>query len=153
MEFITPEERDQLKAKLEDLIAQRPAISKRIGEARDLGDLSENAEYHAAREDQGLMEAEIRRLEERLATASVVEQDDIPDDMVFLGATVKLVDEDGDEDLYRLVGESTGKFDFDVIEVTAGSPMGEALMKARVGETVRVDLPKGTKRFTILEIM
>jgi transcription elongation factor GreA len=153
MEFITPEERDTIQARLDELIAQRPLISKRIGEARALGDLSENAEYHAAREDQGLMEAEIRRLEDRLKNAKTVDQDDVPEDMVFLGATVKLVDEEGDEDLYRLVGESSGKFDFDVIEVTAASPMGEALMKARVGETVRVDLPKGTKRFTILEIV
>ncbi len=153
MEFITPEERVQLEAKLGELKAKRPAIARRIGEARDLGDLSENAEYHAAREDQGLMEAEIRRLEERLKNAKTVDQGDIPEDMVFLGATVKLRDEDGDEDLYRLVGESSGNFDAEVIEVTAGSPMGEALMKARVGETVRVDLPRGSKRFEILEIV
>lgn len=153
MEFITPEERETIQARLDELIAQRPHIAKRIGEARELGDLSENAEYHAAREDQGLMEAEIRRLEARLKNAKTIDQDEVPEDMVFLGATVKLVDEEGDEDLYRLVGESSGKFDFDVIEVTAASPMGEALMKARVGETVRVDLPKGTKRFTILEIV
>ena len=153
MEFITPEERTQIQSRLDELKARRPVIAKRIGEARDMGDLSENAEYHAAREDQGLMEAEIRRLEARLKDAKTVDQGDIPDDMVFLGATVKLRDETGDEDLYRLVGESTGKFDMDFIEVTAASPMGEALMKARVGETVRVDLPKGTKRFTILEIV
>ncbi len=158
MEFITPEEKSQLEAKLEELVAKRPVITNRIAEARALGDLKENAEYHAAREDQGLNEAEIRRIEERLASAKTVDEDAIPDDMVFLGATVKLIeiDDDGDEvdeDLYKLVGESTGSFDLDVIEVTASSPMGESLMKARVGEVVRVDLPRGTKRFKIAEIV
>ncbi len=154
MEFLTADERQTLQQKLEELKAKRPVITQRIAEARALGDLSENAEYHAAREDQGLNEAEIRRLEERLKTAKTVDDTEIPEDMVFLGATVKLRDEDdGDEDHYKLVGESSGRFDFDYIEVTTGSPMGEALMKARVGETVRVDMPKGTKRFTILEIV
>jgi transcription elongation factor GreA len=69
MEFITAEERQQLEAKLESHKAQRPVLTKRIAEARALGDLKENADYHAAREDQGMNEAEIRRLEERIKTA------------------------------------------------------------------------------------
>lgn len=154
MDFITGEEKAQLEKKLEDYKARRPEIVTRIAEARAMGDLKENAEYHAAREEQGMVEAEIRRLEERLSTAKVADDVELPEDMVFLGATVKLRDtETEDEDLYRLVGEASGKFDMDVIEVTAASPMGEALMKARVGQTVRVDLPRGTKRFEILEIV
>lgn len=154
MELITAEEKSQLEAKLADLKAKRPVITQRIAEARALGDLKENAEYHAAREDQGLNEAEVRRIEERLATAKVASDMQVPEGMVFLGATVKLRDADNDdEDLYKLVGESSGNFALDYIEVTVSSPMGEALMKARVGETVRVDLPRGTKRFTILEIV
>jgi transcription elongation factor GreA len=154
MEFITAEEKSQLEARLKELTAKRPIITQRIAEARALGDLRENAEYHAAREDQGLNEAEIRRLEERLKSAKVASDTGIPDDMVFLGATVKLKDLDaGDEDLYKLVGETSGRFDFDYIEVTASSPMGEALMKARVGDVVKVDLPRGTKRFQVLEIV
>ena len=159
MEFITQEDKERLSKQLEQCIAKRPEITTRIAEARAMGDLKENAEYHAAREDQGMNEAEIRRLEEKLKTAKVVGEDaEIPEDMVFLGATVKLVeiDDDGDEideDMYKLVGESTGSFDLDFIEVTSTSPMGEALMKSRVGETVRVDLPRGTKRFKIAEIV
>ena len=154
MEFISAEDKQKLEAKLEALRVKRPQIVRRIAEARAMGDLAENAEYHAAREEQGLNEAEIRRLEQRLKSAKVVDGDDVPSDMVFIGATVRLRDtHDGDEDLYRLVGESSGRFDMDVIEVTASSPMGEALMKARVGETVRVDLPRGTKRFEILELV
>ena len=156
MEFVTAEEKEQLQKKLDDRIAQRPVITTRIAEARALGDLKENADYHAARDDQGLNEAEIRRLEDRIKNASVVGDGDVPEDMVFLGSIVKLRDVDDDsEDLYKLVGESTGGFDFDAdeIEVTASSPMGDALMKARVGEIVKVDLPRGTKRFEILELV
>lgn len=153
MDMITADEKVHLEAKLADMRAKRPLIVQRIAEARALGDLRENAEYHAAREDQGMIEAEIRRLEERLATARVVSSEGMPEGMVFIGATVRLRDEDGDEDLYRLVGESTGKHDSAVIEVTATSPMGEALMRATVGETVRVDAPRGTIKFLIVEIV
>ena len=154
MEFITQDEKARLTEKLEELKAQRPAISKRIAEARAMGDLKENAEYHAAREEQGLMEAEIRRLEARLKSAKVADDLDVPEDMVFLGATVRLRDVDDDsEDLYKLVGEASGRFDADEIEVTTASPMGEALLKARVGEVVKVNLPRGEKRFEIVEIV
>lgn len=154
MDFITGDEKKQLEEKLEELRARRPEITQRIAEARALGDLKENAEYHAARDDQGMNEAEIRRLEERLKTAKVADNVEVPEDMVFLGAVVKLRDLDDDsEDLYKLVGEATGNFDADEIEVTTGSPMGESLLKSRVGETVKVDLPRGEKRFEILEIL
>ena len=154
MEFITTEEKTKLEARVEDLKARRPVISARIAEARADGDLKENADYHAARDEQGMNEAEIRRLEERLATAQVTGDDDLPQDVVFMGSVVKLRDtDDKSEDLYKIVGEATGSFDADEIEVTASSPMGEALMKARVGETIKVDLPRGTKRFEIVELL
>jgi transcription elongation factor GreA len=154
MEFITAAEKQQLEAKLDELKAKRPVLSKRIAEARALGDLKENADYHAAREDQGLNEAEIRRLEERIKTASVADNAGMPADIVFLGAVVKLRDTaNGNEDLYKLVGEASGNFDSDEIEVTVASPMGESLLKARVGDVVKVDLPKGTKRFEVVEIL
>jgi transcription elongation factor GreA len=154
MEFITAAEKQQLEAKLDELKAKRPVLSKRIAEARALGDLKENADYHAAREDQGLNEAEIRRLEERIKTASVADSAGMPADIVFLGAVVKLRDTaSGNEDLYKLVGEASGNFDSDEIEVTVASPMGESLLKARVGDVVKVDLPKGTKRFEVVEIL
>lgn len=154
MEFVTREEKETLEKKLAALKARRPEITTRIAEARALGDLKENAEYHAAREEQGMDEAEIRRLEERLSKVQIADDVEVPEDMVFLGAVVRLKDlSDDDEDLYKLVGESSGRFDAEEIEVTASSPMGAALMKARVGQTVKVDLPRGTKRFEILEIL
>ena len=152
--FITPAERDQIKGRLDELIARRPEISLRIAEARALGDLKENGDYHAAREDQAMEEAEIKRLEQRLASAKVVEEGAAPSDMVFLGATVRLRDVDtNEEDLFRLVGEASGDLMADYVEVTVSSPMGESLLKARVGETVRVDAPRGVKRFEIVEIL
>ncbi|MFA9477286.1 transcription elongation factor GreA [Phycisphaerales bacterium AB-hyl4] len=156
MQFITRDEKQKLEEKLKQLEARRPEITTRIAEARALGDLKENAEYHAARDEQGMNEAEIRRLSEKLKNAQVADDIEVPEDMVFLGAVVKLRDsDDGEEELYKLVGESTGTFDLDSdeIEVTVSSPMGEALLKARVGETIKVDLPRGTKRYEIVEIV
>ena len=155
MEFITAEEKQRLEQKLENMKAKRPELSQRIGEARAEGDLSENAEYHAVREEQGLLEAEIRRIEQRLKQAKVADRSLVPEDMVFLGSVVMLRDsESGLEELYRLVGESSGNFDIDSdqIEVTVRSPMGEALLKSRVGDAVKVDLPHGTKRFEVVKI-
>ena len=154
MEFVTQDEKSKLEARLNELRSRRPILSKRIAEARALGDLKENADYHAARDDQGLNEAEIRRLEERVKSVHVADSAQVPEDMVFLGAVVKLRDADnGSEDLYKLVGESTGSFDSDEIEVTVSSPMGESLMKSRVGDVVKVDLPRGTKRFEVVQIL
>ena len=154
MDIITQDEKAKLEARLAQLVADRPAISRRIAEARAMGDLKENAEYHAAREDQGLAEAEIRRLEERLKNAGVIDESARPDDIVFVGATVRLKEVDsGEIDTYRLVGESSGDQDDDVFEVTAASPMGEAMMKARQGEMIRVDTPRGVKRFEVVEIL
>jgi len=154
MDVITETEKEKIQARLEGLIANRPVISDRIAEARALGDLKENAEYHAAREQQGMDEAEIRRLEERLSTAQVVDASKTAEGVVFIGSTVKLREEGDDEiEIYRLVGEYSDSEDEEIIEVTATSPMGESLMKARVGETVRVNAPRGVKRFEILEII
>jgi transcription elongation factor GreA len=154
MEIVTAEEKKKLEEKLDEHIKKRPVITERIAVARAMGDLKENADYHAARDEQGMNEAEIRRLEERIRTATVAGDGDVPEDIVFLGSVVKLRDTDDDsEDLFKVVGEASGNLDIDEIEVTASSPMGEALIKARVGETIKVDLPRGTKHFEVVEIL
>ncbi len=154
MDYVTAEEKSRLELELKERIAQRKVLSERIGTARALGDLKENADYHAAKEDQGLNEAKIRQLEQRIAGAIVAEVTDMPSDVVFLGATVTLRDVDSEaEEQYKLVGESTGNFDADYIEVTAQSPIGMALMKARLGETIRADLPRGERRFVVIDIV
>ncbi|MGH7244522.1 MAG: GreA/GreB family elongation factor [Phycisphaerales bacterium] len=153
MELLSKPEKEQLDQRLGYLIANRPVISKRIAEARELGDLKENGDYHAAREQQGIEEAEIRRLEQRLAQVKVIDDamQKAAGGTVFIGSAVKMKDlDDDDVDMYKLVGESSGAGDY--VEVTANSPMGEAMMKARVGDVIRVSAPRGTKRFEILEI-
>lgn len=153
MEFITKTEREGLEGRLAALIANRKVLSARIAAARELGDLKENGDYHAAREQQGMEEAEIRRLEDRLAKSSVVEEGGKNTGIVFLGATVKLLEQGEDEpELFKLVGEASSDAG-EVVEVTVGSPMGEALLKARVGETIAVRGPRGTKKFKIVEIV
>ena len=154
---MTAEDKVGLEEQLQALKGMRKTLSDRIGRARELGDLSENAEYHASKEDQGHNERKIRDLEKQLALAVVVGDQDTPDGMVFIGATVRLRNvSSGEEDLYRLVGEGSGtggEVGADYIEVTPNSPMGLALMKAEVGSTIRVDLPRGEKRFEIVEIV
>lgn len=154
MEFITKAELEQIKTRLDALIANRSVISVRIAEARALGDLKENGDYHAAREQQGIEEAEIRRLEHRVANMSLVSENSRSVDIVFIGATVRMQEVGYEEiELFKLVGEASGTVAADVIEVTATSPMGESLMKARVGETIAVRTPRGTKKFKILELV
>lgn len=154
MEFITADEKKMLEERLATLRANRPVLSQRIAEARANGDLKENADYHAAREEQGMQEADIRRLEERLAKASIVDASSVVEGVVFVGATVKLREVDsGDEELYKLVGEASGSTSYDIVEVTVNSPMGESLLKARIGEVIKVDAPRKTIRFEVVEIL
>ena len=151
MDYLTPEEHAKLKEELDGLIAERPVISTRIGTAREMGDLKENADYHAAKDDQAHNERKIKDLEKRLAGATVADTEHVPDDVVFLGSVVRLKNlSNNKEDLYKLVGETTGRFDLDYLEVTPNSPLGEALFKSRVGETVGVVLPAGRTQFEIL---
>jgi transcription elongation factor GreA len=120
-----------------------------------LGDLSENAEYHFAKEENRHVQRQLAELEAKLKSVSVVDTDNVPEDVVFLGHTVKLQDLDDDsEQLVRLVGEAqTPDPNSDVLPVSVNSPMGEALMKARVGDTVKVKAPRGTMEFKILAIV
>jgi transcription elongation factor GreA len=154
MEILTPDEKRRLEAMLSDLHVRGRELIERIAEARALGDLKENAEYHAAREEQAHNNARISQIQDRLARAQIADNSAIPEGMVFIGATVRLrcVQTDA-EDVYRIVGEATGEISDDFIEVTVTSPLGSSLMKSRVGETIRVDLPRGEKRFLIVEIV
>jgi len=134
MDYLTEQEHMKLTEELATLIALRPVISTRIGTAREMGDLKENADYHAAKDDQAHNERKIKDLERRLAVVTVADTEHVP------------------EGFYKLVGETTGRFDLDYLEVTPNSPLGEALFKSRVGETVGVVLPAGRTQFEILAI-
>ncbi|MFN0131518.1 MAG: transcription elongation factor GreA [Phycisphaerales bacterium] len=155
MEMMTKAERDRVEQRLALLKANRPVVTQRIAEARALGDLKENGDYHAAREQQGIEEAEIRRLEERLSRAQIVEDGaGKGGTIVMLGSTVRIRDIDKKRvDTVKLVGEMSSEPPEGYDEVTVSSPMGESLLKARVGETIRVNAPRGVKRFEIVEIV
>jgi len=154
-QLVTKEEKLKLEADLKAMIAKRPIIAKDIGEAREKGDLKENADYHAAREEYSRNEAHIKHLENRLKSLTVVDTSDVPEGMIFLGTTVKLKDlNSGDFELVRIVGE-VGEIDVDseVMEVSARSPLGEALMRASVGQKVNVNVPRGTLKYEIVELI
>ncbi len=144
-----------MEKKREELFKMQLDVQERIRKAAALGDLSENAEYHFAKEENRTIQRELAELELKLRHVAVVSNEHVPEDMVYLGHTVKLLDLDDDsEQLVRLVGEAqTPDANSDVLPVSATSPMGEALMKARVGETIKVKAPRGTMKFKILEIM
>jgi transcription elongation factor GreA len=155
MQIVSAAEKAELERKREELYKAKIDVQERIRKAAGLGDLSENAEYHFAKEENRNIERELAELEKKLKNISVVSTDNVPEDVVFLGHTVKLLDLDDDsEQLVRLVGEAQApSADSDILPVSANSPMGEALMKARVGDTVKVKAPRGTMEFKILEII
>jgi transcription elongation factor GreA len=154
MEFVTPADKSRLERQLAEFYALDKVLTQRIAEARAQGDLRENADYHAAREDKSLNNSRIKELEDRLRLVQVVDSSEMPSDMVFLGATIRVRDEaTGKIELYKLVSSLSDDGDFEYREVTGTSPMGEAFMKVRVGMTVRVNLPRGERRLTIIEIV
>ena len=154
MEFVTAADKEKLERQLAEARALDRSLVDRIAEARAQGDLRENADYHAAREDKAHNDRRIKELEERLSRIKVVNDTEMPNDMVFLGAMVRIRDEGtGSEEVYKLVSSLSDEGDFEYREVTSTSPIGEALMKVRVGVTVRVDLPRGERRLTVVEII
>ena len=148
---ITPRGYARLKEELAALKAERPKISKMIEEARGHGDLSENADYDAAKEKQGLTEARIRDLEAKIALANVIDPSKLSGDRVVFGATVTLSDTDsGEEVTYTIVGEEEADIKAARIAITA--PVARALIGKEVGDTARVKTPKGGRELEIMAI-
>jgi transcription elongation factor GreA len=143
---------DKIKAEMERLEhVEMPVIVKRIADARAEGDLSENAEYHGARESQGMLQAKINLLKEKLARATIVDPSKLPKDEVVFGCTVIVKDLDfGDEETFTLVGAGEENYDEGKILVT--SPLAQGLLGKKVGDKVEVDVPKGTMSFEVLKI-
>lgn len=154
MQMISPEERAIMERRLQDLYKQKLDVQDRINKAAALGDLKENSEYHTAKDENRAISKELAELESKIRNTSVVNANDVPEDTVFLGHTVRLLDLDDDsEQLVRIVGEAVPPGTDDVLPVSATSPMGDALMKAKVGSTIKVRAPRGTMEFKILEIV
>ncbi len=131
--------------------AERPAIIRAIAEARAHGDLSENAEYHAARERQSFIEGRIAELEEITSAAEVIDPASLSGDTVMFGATIRLVDEDTETEVtYQIVGMHEADIKRARLSIT--SPLAKALISKRVGDTVAVPAPGGDRSYEILNI-
>jgi transcription elongation factor GreA len=129
----------------------RPEVIRAIAEAREHGDLSENAEYHAARERQSFIEGRVAELEDKIARAEVIDVASLDGDTVKFGATVTLVDEDTEaESAYQLVGELEADVKEGRLAITA--PLARALIGKEVGDSVEVMTPAGSKAYEILKV-
>lgn len=149
--YMTQEGFDKLKSDLADALAQRPVISAAIAEAREKGDLSENAEYESAREAQGLLEMNIARLQDLVANARVIDEKQLSTDKVGMLSKVKVKNLSlGREMQFTIVGEQEANFAAGKLAAT--TPIGKALMGHKVGETVEAQAPNGVMKFEILDI-
>jgi transcription elongation factor GreA len=142
----------KVKAELDNLEqVEMPKITQRIANARAEGDLSENAEYHGARESQGMLQAKINLLRDKLARGTIVDTSKAPRGEVSFGATVVVKDLDfGDEETFVLVG--AGEEDYDAGKILVTSPLAQGLMGGKVGQRVEIPVPAGTMKFEIREI-
>lgn len=149
---MTAEGYSTLEAELQRLKSEeRPRIIQAIAEARAHGDLSENAEYHAAKEAQGMNEAKVAELEDKLSRADVIDPKSMSGTTVKFGATVKLVDEDTEEEVkYKIVGDAEANLRDGKISIS--SPIARALIGKEKGDVVEVTTPKGSRSFEILKI-
>ena len=144
---------EQLKVELQRLKAvERPRIIQAIAEARAHGDLSENAEYHAAKEQQSFTEGRIAEIEAKLSNAQIIDPKTVnAEGRVVFGATVDLLDEDsGKEMTYQIVGDDEA--DISAGKVSISSPIARALIGKESGESVEVRVPDGTRRYEILDV-
>ncbi|AMK23319.1 transcription elongation factor GreA [Sphingobium sp. SJ10-10] len=141
---------DKLNTQLRELKAERPLIVDAIEEARAHGDLSENAEYHAAKERQGQVEATIADLEDKLSRAQIIDPTTLSGDKIVFGATVTLLDEDEKPVKYQIVGQAEA--DAKVGMISYNSPIGRALIGRQIGEEVEVSVPSGDKFYLVDKI-
>jgi transcription elongation factor GreA len=149
---ITPEGHAKLRDELHNLKSvERPRVIQMIATARDHGDLSENAEYHAAREKQSFIEGRVKELEDKLARAEVIDPKKLAGDKVAFGATVKLTNTQTDEEVtYRIVGADESDINAGTISIT--SPMARSLLGKEAGDEVKMKMPGGERLYEILDV-
>jgi len=149
---ITPEAHARLERELHEFkTVERPSVIRAIAEARAHGDLSENAEYSAAKERQGFVEAKINDLEGKLGRAQIIDISTIESDHIQFGATVELVDEETEAKIcYKVVSDYEA--DLDKGHISYASPVAKALLGKKVGDSIEVNTPRGTKYYEVLSI-
>lgn len=141
---------EQLTAQLQALKAERPIIVDAIEEARAHGDLSENAEYHSAKERQGQVEASIADIEDKLSRAQIIDPTTLSGDRIVFGATVTLLDEDDKPIKYQIVGQTEA--DAKVGRISYNSPLGRALIGRKVEDEIEVTVPSGDRWYSVSKI-
>lgn len=150
--FLTPEGKQQLEDRLNELkTIRRPEVAKKIGIAREFGDLSENAEYDSAKEEQGMVEAEIVEIEAKLRNCEIINKKSLSTNKISVGCFVKLYDETFDEEIeYQIIGSTES----DPLKglISNESLVGRALLGKKKGESVEVKTPAGIVSYTILSI-
>jgi transcription elongation factor GreA len=151
-EYVTEQVLQKMKQELHEYkFSKRPQASKKVAAAREHGDLKENAEYHAAREELSLLETKIKQLEDRIGRARVINAEDIPADAVYILTTVVLKDLERKEQIeYKLV--SAAEADIAENKISVASPVGKALIGKKKGEKVSVQVPAGKLNYEILDI-
>ena len=148
---MTPKGAAKVRDELARLKAERPKISREIGTARDHGDISENAEYHAAKERQGFIEGRSRDIESILAQAEVIDPAKLSGSKVVFGATVKLTDTDsGDESTYMIVGDHEA--DIKAGRIAISAPLARAMIGREVGDTVSLKTGKGLREYQVAAV-
>ncbi|HEY6077162.1 MAG TPA: transcription elongation factor GreA [Polyangiaceae bacterium] len=148
---MTPQGAQKLRDELSRLKEERPKISREIGVAREHGDLKENAEYHAAKDRQGMIEARIKDIEDKLARAEIIDPTKLSGDRVRFGAFVKVTNLDTDEETsYQIVGADEADINSGTISISA--PLARALIGKSIGDEIVINLPAGKRRYEIAEI-
>jgi len=150
--YYTEEGLQRLKEELEDLkFIERPRISNQIGEARDKGDLSENAEYDAAKEAQGMLEMKIAKLEEKFVNARLLDESQLDASKVLVLSTVKIKNtNNGVEMTYTLVADTEA--DIKLGKISVNSPIGQGLLGKEVGDIAEIKVPSGIVKFEVVKI-
>ena len=149
---MTREGYNKIKAQISRMENEEmPAITEKIAAAREEGDLKENAEYHAQRENQGKLQAKIDQLKSKIARATIVDRSQLPKDEVVFGCTVTVEDMAyGDEEEFTLVG--AGEEDYNAGKILVTSPFGQGLIGKKVGDIAEIEVPAGTNKFKVLKI-
>jgi len=150
--FLTHEGFEKLQGKLKALKGKkRREIANALESARLLGDISENAEYESAKQEQGINEGRIMELEDKFARAQIIDEKNISKDKAYVGATVKLKDTDSGEDItYKLMSEDEA--DFAQGKISISSPVGKALLGKKKGELVNIKIPAGVLKYKVVDI-
>ncbi|MBW7844659.1 MAG: transcription elongation factor GreA [Bacteroidia bacterium] len=150
--YVSKEGFEKLQKELNEMkFVQRPFISKQIADARDKGDLSENAEYHAAKEDQGLLETKIAQLEDLITRTRVIDETKLDTSKVMMLSKVKLLNHATKKEvIYTMVSDSEA--DFKAGKISIKSPIGSGLMGLKVGDVAEIKVPAGMIKFEVLEI-